>query len=166
MVKLSGVRIIILGGVYLSSRLRRIKAKSVEIESVKSEIQFLDKAFPVREFRIYNRRQKCVAISKVMSGRFEERTYQYCVSYDLHVNALYRHRGYAEKMLLRQLEFCQKEGFEFLIAVIRKENIASISLFSKLGFKIMCKSEGPAWGIREAQLYREDDMCIAVYALK
>jgi len=165
MVKIGGVRKIVIDWVYLYSKLRRFKAKSVEIESVKSEIQFLNKTFPVREFRIYNRSKKCVAISKVMSGRFEEKAYHYCVSYDLHVNAVYRHRGYAEKMLKLHLEFCQKEGFEFLIGVIRKENEASVSLFSKLGFKIIYGPNEPVWAVREAQLYREDNMCVAVYAL-
>ncbi len=129
-------------------------------------IRFQDTEYPVREFRILNGQGKCVAISKVMAGRFEEKAYQYCVSYDLHVNALYRHRRYGEKMLKRQLQFCQKEGFEFLIAVIRKENQASISLFSKLGFQLCNHQEGPAWGAQEAMLYPETDMYLALYALK
>jgi len=73
-------------------------------------IWFQDREYPVREFRILNDQGKCVAISKVMAGQggaiFEEKAYQYCVSYDLHVNALYRHRRYGEKMVKRQLQFC------------------------------------------------------------
>jgi len=81
-----------LKGDYFYSDLRGLKTKPIELQSVKSMIWFQDREYPVREFRILNDQGKCVAISKVMAGQggaiFEEKAYQYCVSFDLHVNAL------------------------------------------------------------------------------
>lgn len=140
------------------------KNRKVLIKSEASSLIYQQRAIPVRKFTALSWVKMQMGRADVMMGRFEEKSQQYCVSYNLFVHPLYRHRAIATKLVLSHINFCRKEGFQNLIAIIRKDNAASIDLYRKCGFTFLIESEQNTWMSKEAKLYNSM-VLVAHYSL-
>lgn len=151
--------------VYLYYQITGVAERKVLIKSVKSSIRFHDLEIPVREFTALSKRNKPMGSSKVMIGRFEEEEFQYCVMYDLFIPPLYRRRKLAQKLIKSGMKFCGDEKFGHVIAIIKKSNGVSMSLFQKLGFELLQEDQWTNWMRKEVELYKVPAV-VALYEIK
>jgi len=91
----------------------------------------------------------------VMVGRYQEKDFQYCLLYDLHVKSIYRKRHIAEKVVLSAIKFVQREKFTNVIAIIKLANTPSINLFLKMGFQLVNNEELYDYEKKEIEFYKE-----------
>jgi len=139
--------------------------KKVLIRSTKGVKELFGKFFPTREFTILSKGYKEMAGVKVAAGAFEQKRYHYCVVSDLVVKNFYRRRGLGSKLIQASVLFCEEEGFDEMIAFIRKENAASQDLFEKCGFAILEANATENWMGKEAELYAYP-VLVAHYKIK
>jgi L-amino acid N-acyltransferase YncA len=141
---------------YLYYRVTGIYRRKVLVKSIKTIVQFQGRLFPQREFYALTKRHKEMAYGKVMVGHFQEREFHYCLLTGVYVKPLYRRRGLAGKLLNARIKFCEKEGFEFILAPIEFNNINSMALHKKCGFKMVNKEDWPMWIQSEASVYNRE----------
>lgn len=151
--------------VYLYYKTAGVAQQKVVIKSVKTSFDFYGLDIPVREFAALSKRSKAMGRSKVMIGRYEEEAYQYCVLYDLFILPFYRRRNLAQKLIRSNQKFTRQEKFRHLIAIIKKSNKVSMTLFQKCGFELLDHDQWTEWMNKEADLYNEP-VIVAHYEIK
>ncbi|WP_430815383.1 GNAT family N-acetyltransferase [Carboxylicivirga sp. RSCT41] len=146
-------------------RFSGISRQKVLIKSIKTQVSFNGEDLPQREFYALNKKGKTMGLSKVLLGRFQEKPYHYCVVNGIAVRTLYRRRNIGFKLLKANVEFCKKEGFEFIVAYVESSNLASLNTFKKCGFYSLSQKEWSTWVTAEMSLMKGTDLLPCLFKL-
>jgi GNAT superfamily N-acetyltransferase len=151
---------------YYFYKMTGIAQRKVLVKSIRSEVRFKGISLPQREFYALSKRGKEMAWGKVMLGHFQDYKYQYCIFKGTIVYPQYRRRNLASKLTRARIDFCKKEGFEYVIVPVESANSPSLIMFTRCGFEFTPKEEWTSWMKDEVELMKGDDWLLGIIDLK